>query len=61
MLNYELSKLGKIRYLDFPSGVYRFGVGEFSSSSNMHEKNLKVKEYMNKDYILYVRKKKLNL
>jgi len=47
-INYELSKLGKIRYLDFPSGIYRVGSGNYNSLDydEMIRKNNIVKEKM---------------
>lgn len=41
-LNYELSKLGKIKYLNFPSGVYRI---HGDSASSVAEKNMSREEF----------------
>ena len=39
IINYELSKIGKIKYLDFPSGVYRIHDGGMFSSIENEIKN----------------------
>jgi len=39
IINYELSKLGKIKYLDFPSGVYRIHINGALSGME-HEKSV---------------------
>lgn len=43
-INYEYSKIGKIKYIDFPSGVYR--IHEFSTFGNLNieERNKQVNE-----------------
>ena len=37
--NYELSKIGKVKYLDFPSGVYRIHDNGIFSKMDQSEKN----------------------
>jgi glycosyltransferase involved in cell wall biosynthesis len=42
--NFELSKLGKIKYLDFPSGVYRIHDNGIFSKMEQSDKNQKTNE-----------------
>jgi glycosyltransferase involved in cell wall biosynthesis len=42
--NFELSKLGKIKYLDFPSGVYRIHDNGIFSKMDQSDKNQKTNE-----------------
>lgn len=54
--NYELSKMGKIKYLNFPCGVYRVHDDGIFSNQNMEYKEEKadiVREFLKRDYDEY--------
>lgn len=56
VINYELSKIGKIKYLDFPSGVYRIHDGGMFSSIENEIKNKiihQIQEVIYNDYKNY--------
>ena len=53
VINYELSKIGRIKYLDFPSGVYRLHNGGMFSGADVEIRNKiisKIREVINNDY-----------
>ena len=42
--NYELSKMGKVKYLEFPSGVYRVHIGGIFSTLDDGDKNNRIEK-----------------
>jgi glycosyltransferase involved in cell wall biosynthesis len=52
-MNYELSKFGKIQYLDFPSGVYRQHSGGAYSELTRYQEQERANRVMNKLLIDY--------
>jgi glycosyltransferase involved in cell wall biosynthesis len=56
VINYELSKIGKIKYLDFPSGIYRLHDGGIFSSLNNDRKkeiSIEIMKIIANDYETY--------
>ncbi len=56
-MNYELSKFGKIQYLDFPSGVYRQHSGGVYSELTREQEQEGTNKVINKLLIDYNRYK----